>query len=178
MVYNLMSSLVSDIVMAISLVTASHSLGHVNAGDKKGYRVQVNPSTFSEDIYPKIRRNGETTVKLMPNRVDRSYIEGGGFAGQDEIAGAMGKKTRLVNSIYKFGYLAAIPDAINKEPGDFRRMEQYGGKSAKHVMQAAIAISAISDMLKAFDMGLPDNQDLRFWTSDTGAPGLQYTRRF
>ena len=175
-----MPSSLAKIAMSIPLIVGGHSLGHVNAGDEKGYRVDIHPSTLSEKIIPNYRGEKGQEAPVMPDNADRSYIEGGGIAGQDKLADTLGPESNLVNAIYKIGYLFGFPDLVTNEPGDFRRMEQFKGHTAKKVMQGAVLASAIEDLYKAkTGKGLlGKNSDLKFWTSDTGAPGLLYSKRF
>ncbi|MCK5237046.1 MAG: hypothetical protein KAR06_08680 [Deltaproteobacteria bacterium] len=149
-------------------------MGHVDAADKKGFGLNVNPSTMNETIIPRMRKGGP----IEPTNAEMAFVHGGGFANGDRLGGLFGKEGRLANSLYKGLYLSDAPNKLFGRNGDFRGMGNRKGGKAEDVMKFSVAASAISDMLKAFGKGLPDNQDLKFWTSDTGAPGLKYSRRF
>lgn len=160
-----MPSTLANIAMAIPLVFGGHEAGHFKAGREAGVSMTM-------------KKNGFFAHTNDSNKLAKVF--GGGFEGQDLAVALMGdtKAARGISGLNKIGYSLFPKGLTPGVEGDVALMGREKGKSAKRVMQASLMISGISDMLKAFGKGLPDNQDLKFMTTHTGAPGLMYSRRF
>jgi len=166
-----MARSILEILATIPLILGGHELGHFKSGREAGLSMRMqNGLAHSPAI-----------IKDNPNEFAKMF--GGGFEGQD-LAVSLGnefgkdkKSSRAISGLNKIGY-ALMPKGINGEGGDVYNMRQVKGKKAEKVMQAALLISGISDMLKAFDKGLGPNKDLSFMTFDNGTPGLKFSGKF
>jgi hypothetical protein len=164
-----MPSTLANIAMAIPLILGGHELGHFKGAREAGLSVKMKDGVaFAPTNDP------EKAAKF----------HGEGFKGQDlavmlgQEFGLSPKEAKLFSGAKKLGHALLGSNSFKGIEMDRQAMGRVKGKEAQKVMQGALLASGISDMLKAFGKGLPDNQDLQFWTSDTGAPGLKYTRRF
>ena len=104
-----------------------------------------------------------------------------GFEGQEIVTGALEetklkRSTHLVSGFNKIGY-ALIPNSITGGIGDVQRIEQHGGEKARKMAQGALAVSAISDLLTAFDIVEGDTRFI-YGQSSNGTPMLIFAGRF
>jgi len=143
----------------------AHPYGHVSEGGKKGVPMRVDYRNMVEKWEGKAK-----------NKKDETDIHGAGFETQDKVGRAtkgskLEESMRLVNSLYKLGYMMGIKS--KGTPGDFDLMEQSSGNK---YTKPLVGLSALADLYKAKN---PNSKgDLSFSTFGQGAPGLLYTRRF
>jgi hypothetical protein len=156
-----------EILAAIPLILGGHELGHFKAGREAGLSMRMQNGLV----------HSPAIIEENPTKFAKMF--GGGFEGQDLAVGMMGdtKEARLVSGINKIGY-SLFPNGINDSGGDVENMRGVKGKKARSVMQGALLLSGISDLLKSQGKGLGKNSDLKFFTSDEGTPGLMFSKRF
>ena len=151
------------LALAGLITTISHSLGHVEQGNRVGIPVKVNPAKFTE------------TWKTRDKRKDLK-VHGAGFRTQDELtkrlgASSMSKEASIANAIYKAGYLLGISKQMTGVDDDIDHIGKSAG--SKTPTQLSLIASILSDIHKSKN---PDRKwDVGFWQSKKGAPGLRLT---
>ena len=152
------------LLFAAVITSGTHTLGHIEEGQRQSVEVTVNPREFTE--------SWDTTDKNKDLR-----IHGGGFRAQDALtnltdAKKIGSAVRLANGIYKLGYLSKIPEKIwvaDGTEGDTISIDKITGNK---IATYSVVLSALSDLYRA---GNPDtHHGLEFWQSKKGAPGINF----
>lgn len=156
------------IVLSVFLVAGSHEVNHDLMADSLNVDM-----TFNGEMVWRAETSNPTQDALLANA---------GFEGQDIIAHAtkgtmIQKPVLIVSALNKIGY-AIYPDSIKSSiRGDVHLIKLSKGKEAMHVAQSALLLSALSDMLIAYDK-IDGNMYLTYGQSSTGTPMIVLNGRF
>lgn len=117
-----------EIALALMLTGVSHEMGHQTKADSLSQPLEWSGTKWT------------TSAK----GTDLAKISGAGFKMQDTLNRARKNKAQnAANAIHKLTYILS-------DRGDLKSIEKASGKKALKVARGALAVSAISDMLKAF----------------------------
>lgn len=169
--------------MAGLLLLGSHEMGHINEADSLAV-----PLSFNEQGVWWASTEDPTQLTRIANS---------GFINQDRFSGLfhespLEKSIYLVSGLNKIGYVLKYKGIQNTEgllsdtgsykrtqslEGDIFMIEKHKGETARKLTQAALTLSAISDLLIAFDK-IDSEVRLCFGQSDNGDPMLILSTRF
>lgn len=151
-----------ELLLAVAVTSGTHTLGHIEEGNKQEVKVTLNPKELTESW-------------STPDRSKRMLIHGAGFRSQDALSRftdskKIGKSVSLANGLYKLGYLAKIPQRLGVNTlGDAPLIDK---DTDNKVASYSVLLSALSDLYKAKE---PEaNFGLEFWQSKKGAPGVKF----
>jgi hypothetical protein len=144
-----------ELLLASVLTAGGHEMGHQVEADRLNQPIVWNGSQWASSA------NGDNLAK----------ISGAGFRMQDALSRASGNPTQsAVNALHKVSYLT-------RDRGDLATLQKSKGKKAADMAKGALAVSAISDLLRSFGK-VRNNRGFKFGQSDTGTPMLVYGGNF